>query len=85
MAPGMSWIDTFADKAHGAIDWLADLGRRGNQRRVRVLQKDGGVFFETSLTLAVIIGLAAFLLFLPVALLLLGIAWLMGYRMEMDA
>jgi len=81
----MSWIDTFAEKAHGAIDWLADLGRRGNRRMVRVVQKDGGVFFETSLTLAVVMGVAALLLFLPVALLLLGIAWLMGYRIEMDA
>lgn len=75
------WIDVVAEKAHKGIDWLQDLGQRGNQRRVRALKKNGELLFEASLTNTVIALLLA-LLILPVSLLVLLVAWLLGYRVE---
>ena len=78
------WIDTLAEKAHQGIDWLHDLAARGNRRRVRALKKSGELLFETSLTNTVIALLIA-LLILPVSLLVILVAWLLGYRVEITA
>ena len=84
MATGMSsWIDTATDRAHQAIDWVADLARRGNRRRVRVFGKDGETLFETSLTNTVIALLLALLIF-PLLLVVVLVGWLLGYRMEIN-
>ena len=86
MATGMSsWVDTLAEKAHRAIDWLHDLAARGTQRRARLLKKDREVAFETSLTNLVIPAVVAFLFLFPIAVLSIVVAWLMGYRIEADS
>jgi len=78
------WIDTLAEKAHQGIDWLHDLAGRGNQRRVRTLRKNGALLFETSLTNTVVALLLA-LLILPVSLLVILVAWWLGYRAEVTS
>jgi hypothetical protein len=79
-----SWVDTLAEKAHKAIDWLHDLAARGTRRRARLLKKNREVAFETSLTNLVIATVLAILFLFPVAVLTIVIVWLMGYRIEVD-
>ena len=78
------WIDTLAAKAHQAIDWLHDLARRGSDRRVRLLDKTGRTRLETSLTTAVVVALVALFFFLPLAVVIAVVAWLLGYRLVQD-
>lgn len=86
MATRMSnWVDTVAEKAHQGINWLHDLATRGNGRRARVLKKNREVAFETSLTNLVLAAVLAFLFVFPLAVLVLVVGWLMGYRIEVDS
>ena len=79
------WVDLVAEKAHRGIDWLHDLAARGNMRRARLRNRDREITLETSLTNLVIAGVLAFLFVFPVALLVVVVAWLMGYRLEVDS
>ncbi len=77
----MSWKDQLAQGAQGVIDWLARQAQRGEQRRMVLRNREGEVLWETSLTLVVSLGILAFIFFLPLALLLVGLGWWLGYRL----
>ena len=77
----MSWKDQLATGAQSVIDWLARQAQRGERRRMVLRNREGEVLWETSLTLVVTLGILAFIFFLPLALILVGLGWWLGYRL----
>ncbi len=77
----MSWKDQLATGAQSVIDWLARQAQRGERRRMVLRNREGEVLWETSLTLVVALGILAFIFFLPLALILVGLGWWLGYRL----